>query len=141
MAGQHDAQVARADLVDLLTRARRALVRDLGAVLEEEGFTVDQWRVLRALAAQERTMGDLAAAVEIPHPTLTRVVDALADSALLYRSQSEQDRRRVVVGVSALGHTRLSRLEALATAHEQALASRVGAENIAHLTDLLRTLP
>ncbi|GAA0248608.1 MarR family transcriptional regulator [Saccharothrix mutabilis subsp. mutabilis] len=141
MAGRHGTEVGRADLVDLLIRAQRALVRDLGAVLEEEGFTVDQWRVLRALAAEERTMGELATALEIPHPTLTRVVDALVDSALLYRSQSEQDRRRVSVHVSPLGHTKLDRLESLAAAHEQALGGRVGVDNVTRLTDLLRTLP
>jgi DNA-binding MarR family transcriptional regulator len=141
MAGQHGSRVAGADLVDLLTRVQRALVRDLGTVLEEEGFTVDQWRVLRALAARERSMGELSAALEIPHPTLTRVVDALVDSALLYRSQSEEDRRRVSVHASALGRTTLDRLEALAAAHERALATRVGRDTVTRLTALLRDLP
>ncbi|MEU4805408.1 MarR family transcriptional regulator [Actinosynnema sp. NPDC023587] len=130
----------RADLVDLLTRTQRAFVRDLGAVLEEEGATVDQWRVLRALAAEERSMGELAAALEIPHPTLTRIVDGLVDSALLYRSQSGEDRRKVSVHVSELGHARLERLEALAAAHERALAARLGPETVANLADLLRDL-
>ncbi|RKT67206.1 MarR family transcriptional regulator [Saccharothrix variisporea] len=141
MAGQRGTRVAGADLVDLLTRAQRALVRDLGTVLEEEGCTVDQWRVLRALAAEERSMGELAAALEIPHPTLTRVVDALVDSALLYRTQSEEDRRRVSVHVSPLGRTKLNRLESLAAAHERALATRIGPETVTRLTDLLRDLP
>lgn len=141
MAGQRGTRVAGADLVDLLTRAQRALARDLGTVLEDEGCTVDQWRVLRALAAEERSMGELAAALEVPHPTLTRVVDALVDSALLYRSQSEEDRRRVSVHVSPLGRAKLDRLEALAAAHERALAGRVGPETVTRLTDLLRDLP
>ncbi|MEU5697063.1 MarR family transcriptional regulator [Actinosynnema sp. NPDC020468] len=135
-----DQRLARADLVDLLTRAQRALVRDLGGVLEEEGVTVDQWRVLRALAAEERAMGSLAVAVEIPHATLTRLVDGLVDSALLYRTQSEEDRRKVSVHVSDLGRVKLARLEALAVAHERTVAERVGADGVTALADLLRDL-
>lgn len=116
-----------AELVDLLTVTQRALARDLGALLDEEGCTLDQWRILRALDAEQgRLMGELAAALEIPHPTLTRLVDALVDQAHLYRTQSSHDRRKVSVHLSDRGRHLLERLEALATAHENALAERVG---------------
>lgn len=128
-------------LVDLLTRTQRALARDLGTVLEEEGTSVDQWRVLRALdTAEGVSMGELATAVEIPHPTLTRLVDSLVDSAYLYRSHSREDRRRVSVHVSELGRQKLDRLEALAHAHEQALAARLGTDTVGDLSALLRSL-
>ncbi|RKT55798.1 MarR family transcriptional regulator [Saccharothrix australiensis] len=133
-------RLARADLVDLLTRTQRALVRDLGGVLEEEGVTVDQWRVLRALADEERSMGELAGALEMPHATLTRIVDTLVDSAFLYRSQSGEDRRKVSVHVSDPGHAKLDRLESLAAAHERALADRLGPDTVADLSTLLRGL-
>ncbi|GAA2287331.1 MarR family transcriptional regulator [Actinomadura luteofluorescens] len=134
------ARAARTELVDLLTRTQRALARDLGARLEEEGATVEQWRVLRALAeADDVSMGELALIVEIPHPTLTRLVDGLADSAYLYRSHSSRDRRRVSVHVSDLGRAKLERLEALARAHEQALAERHG-DTIENLSALLSDL-
>ncbi len=120
-------QDTRTELVDLLTRTQRALARDLGAALEEEGATVEQWRVLRALStADDVSMGELAAIVEIPHPTLTRLVDALVDSAYLYRSHSSRDRRRVSVHVSDLGRDKLKRLDALAEAHEQSLIATHG---------------
>ncbi|RLK54900.1 MarR family winged helix-turn-helix transcriptional regulator [Actinokineospora cianjurensis] len=140
MAGQRGTQVP--DLVDLLTRAQRALARDLGAVLEEESTTVDQWRVLRALAAAPdgRSMGELAVTVEIPHPTLTRLVDALVDSAYLYRTQSPEDRRRVSVHISELGRTKLDRLEALATTHEKSLVDRLSEDTVTALSALLRDL-
>ncbi|GAA4602751.1 MarR family transcriptional regulator [Actinoallomurus liliacearum] len=132
---------ATADLVDLLTRTQRAIARDLGAVLEEEGTSVDQWRVLRALdGAEGRSMGELAAEVEIPHPTLTRIVDTLVDSAYLYRSQSSRDRRRVTVHVSELGRHKLRRLDALAAAHEQGIAARLGPGTVTALSALLRSV-
>ena len=134
-------QDTRAGLVDLLTRAQRALSRDLGAALEEEDATVEQWRVLRALAdADDMSMGELAAVVEIPHPTLTRLVDGLVDSACLYRSHSTRDRRRVSVHVSDLGRDKLKRLDALAEAHERTLAATHGREVVEDLSALLSRL-
>ncbi|WP_035307094.1 MarR family winged helix-turn-helix transcriptional regulator [Actinokineospora inagensis] len=140
MAGQRGTRVP--DLVDLLTRAQRALARDLGTVFEEEATTVDQWRVLRALAAAPdgRSMGELAVTVEIPHPTLTRLVDALVDSAFLYRTQSAEDRRRVSVHISEPGRAKLDRLEALAAAHERTLVGRLSADTVEALAGLLRDL-
>lgn len=140
MAERHDTTL-NTQLVDLLTRTQRALARDLGALLEEEGITVEQWRVLRALATTDDvSMGELAVIVEVPHPTLTRLVDSLADSAYLYRSHSPRDRRRVSVHVSDLGRTKLDRLEALARAHEQTLATRHGQETVQELSALLERL-
>jgi DNA-binding MarR family transcriptional regulator len=134
-------QGMRTELVDLLTRTQRALARDLGAVLEEEGATVEQWRVLRALAgADDMSMGELAAVVEIPHPTLTRLVDALVDSAHLYRSHSTRDRRRVSVHVSDLGRDKLKRLDALAEAHERTLIATHGRQTVQDLSALLSRL-
>lgn len=138
---QDTAPTTGAELVDLLTRTQRALARDLGAVLEEEGATVEQWRVLRALAgADDMSMGELAAVVEIPHPTLTRLVDALVDSAHLYRSHSTRDRRRVSVHVSDLGRDKLKRLEALAEAHKQSLIAAHGQDTVHALSALLSRL-
>ncbi|MFI0411129.1 MarR family winged helix-turn-helix transcriptional regulator [Actinomadura sp. 3N508] len=134
-------RTANTELVDLLTRTQRALARDLGAFLDEENTSVEQWRVLRALAdADDISMGELAVIVEIPHPTLTRIVDSLADAAYLYRSQSPRDRRRVSVHVSDRGRTKLARLESLARTHEQTLTTKYGQETIRDLTILLTRL-
>lgn len=109
-------------LVEALTVAQRRLARALGAVLAEEGYTVDQWRILRALAdGTGHPMGELAEALQMPHPTLTRLMDGLVDTSLVYRRQTATDRRRVTVHLSRQGQTRLRRLDALVTAHESAL--------------------
>lgn len=141
VAERHDTTLHETELVDLLTRAQRALARELGGILEEEGTSVEQWRVLRALdRADDISMGELAITVEIPHPTLTRLVDSLVDSAYLYRSHSARDRRRVSVHVSDLGRAKLNRLESLARAHERTLAARHGPDTIRNLSALLSRL-
>jgi DNA-binding MarR family transcriptional regulator len=118
-----------ARLVDLLTSAQRVLSRELGERLADEGVNVEQWRVLRALAGVDGTsMSELAERVQVPAPSLTRLVDSLVDRALVYRRQSVHDGRRIDVHLSVTGRELLLRLEAMAAAHEQNLVRRFGAE-------------
>ena len=129
--------IAPGSLVDLLTSNQRAMTRGLAALFEDEGVSVDQWRVMRTVAGGGRPMGELATVLEIPHPTLTRLIDALAEVAFVYRAQSAHDRRRVDVHLSTLGERALHRLNAQAQAHEAALRARFGAEAIDELTSAL----
>lgn len=117
------------------------LARYLATRFEDEHSTLEQWRVMRALAdAPGLSMGEIAAALEIPQPTLTRVVDSLVDSALLYRTQSAEDRRKVSVHLSTLGRPKLARLDALAAAHERSLAALFGEQMLDRLVLSLQTL-
>ncbi|GLW72818.1 hypothetical protein Kpho02_51170 [Kitasatospora phosalacinea] len=109
-------------LVELVALAHRRLTAGLAAALAEEDCTVDQWRVMRALADERgRTMGELAQALLIPQASLSRLVDALADAGLAYRRQDDRDRRRITAHLSRRGRTRLTRLDALAAAHDAAV--------------------
>jgi DNA-binding MarR family transcriptional regulator len=129
------------DLVELLTVTQRRLAREVGAVLAEDGATLDGYRLLRSLAgAAGRSMGELVAALHLPAPTLTRLVDAAVDAALAYRLPDPEDGRKVVVHLSDLGRTRLVRLEALVSSHEQALARSLGRERVSALVRALADL-
>ena len=111
-------------LVETLVLAQRRAVRGLAARLADDGSTLDQWRVLRALDDGEgHLMGELADSLQIAQPTLTRVVEGLVDSAWAYRRPSLEDRRRVAVHLSRQGRARLARLDAIVRAHEDALLS------------------
>lgn len=125
--GSPAARTGGPPLVEILTLAQRRLVQGLAAVLDEEHCTVDQWRVLRALADDAgRPMGELSQGLLIPHASLTRLVDALADDGWVYRRQSDTDRRSIRVHLSRRGRDRLARLDALAAAHESALRAAAG---------------
>ncbi|MFD8593391.1 MarR family winged helix-turn-helix transcriptional regulator [Kitasatospora sp. NPDC059646] len=114
-------------LVELVALAHRRLTSGLGAALAEEDCTVDQWRVMRALADGEgRAMGELSQALLIPQASLSRLVDALADAGLAYRRQDDRDRRRITAHLSRQGRARLSRLDALAAAHDSAVRAACG---------------
>ena len=98
---------------------QRRVARGVAAVLAEDGATLDGYRLLRSLAGGPgRSMGELVAALHLPAPTLTRLVDAAVDAALVYRLPDPHDGRKVVVHLSEPGRARLARLEALVAAHE-----------------------
>jgi len=129
------------DLVELLTVTHRRVARGVTAVLAEDGATLDGYRLLRALAGGNgRSMGELVAALHLPAPTLTRLVDAAVDGALAYRLPDPADGRKVVVHLSDAGRVRLERLEALVRAHESALADALGGERVEALVRALTDL-
>jgi DNA-binding MarR family transcriptional regulator len=129
------------DLVELLTVTQRRVARGVAAVLAEDGATLDGYRLLRSLdGSAGRSMGELVAALHLPAPTLTRLVDGAVDAALAYRLPDAADGRKVVVHLSGLGRSRLARLEALVSAHESALAAALGSERVATLVRALADL-
>jgi DNA-binding MarR family transcriptional regulator len=129
------------DLVELLTVTQRRVARGVAAVLAEDGATLDGYRLLRSLSgAAGRSMGELVAALRLPAPTLTRLVDGAVDAALAYRLPAPEDGRKVVVHLSEPGRIRLARLEALVGAHEAALAASLGADRVSALVRALRQL-
>ena len=113
---------AATSIVERLTRAQRYAAQGLSRLLADDGCTLDQWRVLLVLADGEgHPMGEVAGELLLAQPTLTRVVDGLVDRALVYRRVSDVDGRKVAVHLSRQGRTRLTRLDAIAAAHEAAL--------------------
>jgi DNA-binding MarR family transcriptional regulator len=130
----------RSYLAYRLTEAEQAVNRGLAEVLATEGVTIEQWRILRALSdGYGHSMGDLAIAVLMPHPTLTKAVDRLIDDALVYRRQDEVDRRRVAVFLADRGRTLVERLDWHAEEHHHAVEAAFGAQRTERLLrDLAR---
>ncbi|MER5998648.1 MarR family winged helix-turn-helix transcriptional regulator [Nonomuraea sp. NPDC051941] len=121
-------------LAYLLSRAERSVNRGLAAVLAGEDVTVEQWRIMRALAdGHGDSMGELAEAVLMPHPTLTKAIDRLIDRALVYRGPSKGDRRRVAVFVSDRGAELLARVDGAVAEHHGLIAGAFGRERTEQL--------
>ncbi|MEV7968331.1 MarR family transcriptional regulator [Sphaerisporangium sp. NPDC088356] len=128
-------------LAYLLSRAERSVNRDLATVLAAEEVSVDQWRILQALAdGRGHTMGDLAEAALMPHPTLTKAVDRLVERAVVYRGHDPADRRRVAVFLANRGSELLGRLEAGIAEHHRAILATYGAERTERLMHELELL-
>jgi DNA-binding MarR family transcriptional regulator len=100
------------DLAHLLSQAERRVSERLSAALELEGLTLAQWRVLSLLAdGAGHPMTEAAEFAMLPAPTLTKVVDRMVSSNLVYRRPDLGDRRRVLIYSTARGrrlHQRLA---------------------------------
>jgi DNA-binding MarR family transcriptional regulator len=101
------------DLAHLLSRAERLVTGRLSAALEARGLTLAQWRVLSLLAdGAGHPMTEAAEFAMLPAPSLTKVVDRMVSSNLVYRRPDLRDRRRVLIYATARGrrlHQRLAR--------------------------------
>jgi DNA-binding MarR family transcriptional regulator len=111
---RHGASAPHADLPlgRVLGQVERRLSRLVEASLAGAGLTVDQWRVLDLLAdAEGHPMSEIAGAIVVPGPTVTKIVDKLVDAAVVYRLVDGRDRRRVLAFISDDGaalHQRLA---------------------------------
>ncbi|CAA0108251.1 Uncharacterised protein [Mycolicibacterium vanbaalenii] len=107
-------------------------------LLDAEIASLEGWRVLGALRSGDGfTMSDISAAMGIPPPTLTRIVDKLVEGGFVLRRVDATDRRRVLIYLSVRGKTKVRRL-ARQEAQVKALLVEEFGEDTAIL--LIRTL-
>jgi MarR family transcriptional regulator, transcriptional regulator for hemolysin len=82
----------------------KAVGRAFNAALAEAGGSLPVWLVLSSLESEpRRTQLDLARAVGIEGPTLTRHLDGLEQSGLVERHRDTTDRRAVRVELTDAG--------------------------------------
>jgi DNA-binding MarR family transcriptional regulator len=128
-------------LAYLLAQASREINRQLDARLRQEGVPVEQWRILKVLSdGKGHSMGELADAVLLNHPTLTKMIDRMASDALVYRLQDADDRRKVLMYCSDRGKALAQRLNLLAHSQEEHIAENYGNRATEDLKRLLESL-
>jgi DNA-binding MarR family transcriptional regulator len=128
-------------LAYLLAQANREINRQLEARLRAEGVPVEQWRILKVLSdGKGHSMGELADAVLLNHPTLTKMIDRMVSDSLVYRVQDPDDRRKVLMYSSDRGKALTQRLNALAMSQEAHIAESYGDKATAELKRLLESL-
>ncbi|MDL5156150.1 MarR family winged helix-turn-helix transcriptional regulator [Actinomycetospora termitidis] len=123
---------ADGSLTVALHQALSQVAQQVEQVTAQDGVGLHQWLVMRPLAAQgDLTMGDLVAGTGLNDSTLTRVVDRLATSGLVFRGVDPTDRRRVRVSLSARGRTLHDRLAPAVEVCEAALLDELGRSSLA----------
>ncbi len=128
-------------LAYLLAQANREINRQLETRLSREGVPVEQWRILKVLSdGNGHSMGELADAVLLNHPTLTKMIDRMVSDALVYRVQDPEDRRKVLMFISDRGKVLCKRLNSLAVSQEQHILENYGDKSTNELKRLLESL-
>ena len=118
-------------LAYLLAQANREINRQLEMRLSKEGVPVEQWRILKVLSdGNGHSMGELADAVLLNHPTLTKMIDRMVSDTLVYRVQDPNDRRKVLC----------KRLNSLAVDQEEHILESYGDKSTSELKRLLGSL-
>jgi DNA-binding MarR family transcriptional regulator len=97
----------------LLDRTAKRVKQYAQKKFKEFGFnvTVDQWLVMKHLYEHgELQQNELAELVFKDHPTLTRIIDLLADKKLLVRRENPADRRSFHVSLTKEGNKKVEQL-------------------------------
>jgi len=124
-----------------LFTSSKAVRRAFDRALAEAGGSIPTWLVLTNLKSGAwRSQNDLAAAVGIEGPTLTRHLDALERHGLVRRHQDPADRRAVVVELTDEGHATHARLLEVVIAFDRRLRSGLSQEDLDRLRELLAKL-
>jgi DNA-binding MarR family transcriptional regulator len=108
----------------LINRAGARLAVAFGQELRRHGVTLQEWRVMAALAAQgAQRLSDLAALTSIELSTLSRLIGRMQRSGLLSRDRANGDRREISLKLTAKG-TRLTRTIILTAKQYERLSLR-----------------
>ena len=122
-----------------LARIATSAERAIGDALRSSGIKLDEWRALDHLARTgTSTMTDLAEAILLTGPTLTRTVDRLVSASLVYRTVDLSDRRRVLVNVTRRGRATHGHLTSRVVAAEREVLETMTGDTADLLASLSR---
>jgi DNA-binding MarR family transcriptional regulator len=128
-------------LAYLLAQANRQMSAQMERALSEEGVQTEHWRILEVLSDEQgRSMGDLATAVLMNHPALTKTLDRIVSRGLVHRRADPADSRRVLVYITDQGLELVARLRARVDEHHDVVSAAVGPRKAEQLKKLLGEL-
>ncbi len=125
-----------------LLRARESTMRLFRPMLAKYDLTEQQWRVIRALAANDLPMdvGEIAEATFLLGPSLSRILANLTARGLLIRNPAAHDQRRSEVQLSPAGHDLFGVIAPDSEDRYAELEASFGADRLGDLLALLREL-
>lgn len=129
----------------MLLEAHAAVTAVVNRELEAAaGMPITWFELLIRLSrspGQRLRMSELAGQVGLSHSGLTRLVDRVIDAGLVRREACPEDRRGAFAVLTPAGGVALdSALDDHLASIERHLVAPLGAEGVARLTDLLRTV-
>jgi len=124
-----------------LANTSKAVSRAFNDRLADAGGSVPMWLILSSLKSNERrTQLELARAVGIEGPTLTRHLDGLEENGLVLRVRDGNDRRAVRVELTDEGERLFQTLRQAVVAFNRALTDGVAENELERLRTALARL-
>lgn len=120
----------------LLARAYVAFVDEMRAALAERGFDNLHGSfgyVARFLAARDRTLRELADALQMTSPGALKIIQDMEDHGYLQRAGDPDDRRVVRLGLTVRGRAALAAARHFHADFEARLGERLGARVAAQM--------
>ncbi|HWI80139.1 MAG TPA: MarR family transcriptional regulator [Ramlibacter sp.] len=125
----------------LLGQANHALYKDFDVHVRAAGLSSLEWRVLATLHDSEPlTISQLAREVLSKQPTITKLVQRMAEQRWVLLQADASDQRRTLVSATAVGKRLVKPLVQEARQHEARMLSTLGAAEKAVLRKLLGKL-
>jgi DNA-binding MarR family transcriptional regulator len=125
----------------LLGQANHALYKDFDAQVRARGLSSIEWRVLATLHDGEPlTVSQLAHEVLSKQPTVTKLVQRMAEQGWVALQADPADQRRTLVAATAVGRRLVKPLVEQAKEHEARLLRALGAAEKKALRQLLEKL-
>ncbi|HTT09618.1 MAG TPA: homoprotocatechuate degradation operon regulator HpaR [Burkholderiaceae bacterium] len=129
------------NLPQLMLQAREALMAQFRPILNENGLTEQQWRILRTLLINgPLEPRQLCAACHISSPSITGVLMRMEEAGLVERRRMEDDQRRLKVSVTARSRQLGRRMFPAIDAQYARIEETVGVDALTHVYDVLDTL-
>ena len=129
------------NLPQLMLQAREALMAQFRPILNENGVTEQQWRIIRALLThgplEPRQLCELC---QISSPSIVGVLLRMEESGLVDRERMADDQRRVSVSVTARGRQLGRRMIPAIEERYASIERQVGVETLQQAYDVLDAL-
>lgn len=127
-------------LAFLLAQAHRQMRQGMSQSIGDDEFTEEHWRILHVLSDEQgRSMGELADAVLLNGPALTKNIDKLVSRGVVQRAPDANDSRKVLVFISDLGLEVVARLSQRVDAHHSSIEEALGPKRTLQLKKLLES--
>ncbi len=128
-------------LAYLLARSSKLVSEQFHAKVKAAGVSVNYWRILASLSdADGLTLKQLNQRVLFNQPTLSKLITRMVAEGLLERHQDKQDKRAILIFISALGRDLVNDLLREAKWHESEVLADYSSEQQALMKGMLRQL-
>jgi homoprotocatechuate degradation regulator HpaR len=126
------------NLPQLLLQARETLMSHFRPILNDNGLTEQQWRVVRALlTAGPLEPRQLCEACQIVGPSLAGVLARMEEMGLVTRERMDNDQRRLLVSLTPKSRQIARRMIPRVEAQYEQLEARVGVDRLRRIYDTL----